>query len=259
MKKGQVTIFIILGIIILAAIILFFFIKSKFYFGPVTQERLQQEFPAIKEHIENCLKQEAEPLIRKIGLQGGFLEPPEDTFRYYKGDKISYLCYNIPNSKRCSNRALLKSQMENELKTEIKKRLASCIDIDSFKKTGYSLEYATMDLDVSIGQDSVILNLNFPITIKKDNTQVTESKFKAKINYPLGRLYNAAQDIISAEALVGVFDTTIYSFLKTKATNVPYIVKKLQPYPDKLYILKIKDVPSDKNPFIFQFFIQGEE
>ncbi len=77
MKKGQVTIFIILGIIILVAVILFFFIKSRFYFGPATQERLQQEFPAIKEHIENCLKQESEPLIRKIGLQGGFLEPAE--------------------------------------------------------------------------------------------------------------------------------------------------------------------------------------
>lgn len=259
MKRGQVTIFIILGIIILTTIILFFFIKSRFYFGPATQERLQQEFPAIREHIETCLKQESEPLIRKIGLQGGILDPAEDTYRYYFGDKISYLCYNIPNDKRCSSRALLKSQIEQELTNSIKPRLKSCIDIDSFKKSGYEIEYGTFNFNIAIGQDSILAILNFPITIKKDQAQAKESRFKAEIKYPLGRLYNAAQDIITAEALVGDFDTLSYSFLKTKNTNIPYLIKRLQPYPDKLYILKIKDIPSEKDPFIFQFLIQGEE
>lgn len=259
MKKGQVTIFIILGIIILAAVVLVMFLKSQFYFGPATQERLQQEFPSIKIHVEKCIKDISEPILRKIGLQGGVLNPPEDTFRYYLGTKISYLCYNIPKDKRCSNRMLLKTQIEKDLTDEIKPKLTSCIDIDSFKKLNYEITTGAFQLDTSVGQDSVSFLLDFPITIKKDDAEVKESTFSAKIDYPLGRLYNSAQDIITAEAIVGDFDTTPYSFLKTKNTNLPYVVQKLQPYPDKLYVLKIQDVPNDKEPYIFQFLVQGEE
>lgn len=261
MKRGQVTIFIILGIIILAAVILFFYVKSNVYFGPATQGRLQQELPVIKEHIEECLKESTEPYLRKIGKQGGFLDPNEDTYKYYFGDKISYLCYNIHNDKRCINRMLLKSQIEDQLEQEIKKELLGCIDIESFKKSGYEIEYpSTLNTpDLAIGQDSVVIFLNFPITIRKDQTEVKEFLFKTKINYPLGRLFNSVQDIITAESILGDFDTTSYSFFKTRNTNVPYIIKKLQPYPDKLYILKIKDIPSERDPYIFQFLVQGEE
>ncbi len=259
MKRGQVTIFIILGIIILAAVILFMFVKSIYYFGPATQERLQQEFPSIKTHIENCLKDFSEPYIRKIGMQGGILNPAKDTYKYYFGDKIPYLCYNILNDRRCSNRMLLKSQIERDLMYAIKPKLTECIDIDSFKKSGYEIEYGAMNFNIVIGQDSVLALLNFPITIKKDQAQAKEDRFKAEIKYPLGRLFNAAQDIITAESLIGNFDSTVYSFMKTKNTNIPYIIKKLQPYPDKLYILKIKDIPTANNPYIFQFLIQGEE
>lgn len=259
MKRGQVTIFIILAIIILAVVILFIFVRSRFYFGPATQEKLQQEFPSIKAHIESCLKESSEPIIRKIGKQGGYLEPAKNTYDYYFGDKISYLCYNIPNDRRCSNRMLLKSQMEKTLSYAIKPKLAGCIDVDSFKKSGYEIEYGNINFNIAIGQDSVLALLNFPITIRKDQAEASESRFKAEIRYPLGRLYNTAQDIVTAESLIGEFDSTPYSFIKTQNTNMPYIIKKLQPYPDKLYILKIKDIPTSRDPYIFQFLIQGEE
>ena len=259
MKRGQVTIFIILGIVILSAVILFIFVKSNVYFGPATQGRLQQEFPSIRVHIENCLRDFSEPYIRKIGKQGGILNPAENTYDYYFGDKISYLCYNIPDDRRCSNRMLLKSEIERDLIYAIKPRLLDCIDVDSFKKSGYEIEQGAMNFDIAIGQDSVLALLNFPITIKKDQAQAKEDRFKAEIRYPLGRLIDSAQDIIAAESFIGDFDSTVYSFTKTKNTNIPYVIKKLQPYPDKLYVLKIKDIPTERDPYIFQFLIQSEE
>ena len=61
-----------------------------------------------------------------------------------------------------------------------------------------------------------------------------------------------------AEAVYGNFDTLTYSVFKTRVTGEPYVLQKLQPYPDKLYILKIKDTPYENDEFIFQFFIEDE-
>ena len=78
-----------------------------------------------------------------------------------------------------------------------------------------------------------------------------EKDLKSKIN--------SSRDIINSEALTGLFDTLPYSLAKTQLTGKQYVLQKMQPYPDKLYILKIKDVPSEDDPYFFQFFIEGEQ
>lgn len=253
MKRGQVTIFIVLGIVILAIIILFLFIRARVYFGPATTERLQEEFPMIREHVEDCLKQTTGEFVLLIAKQGGYLNPSENTFRYYNGDKISYLCYNIPKKQVCSNRILMLVDMEKDLSKAVKQELGNCLNLESFKKSGYDLTYGESDLIVKIGTDRITSYLTLPITITKGSASAKESEFKASVDYPLGKLYNIAQDILDLETTVGDFETSTYTYRKTQNTGIPYIIQKLQPYPDKLYILRIKD-----NSLIFQFMVQGE-
>lgn len=258
-NRGQVTIFIVLAIVILAIIFLFLFVRSKVYFGPATTENLMREFPAISSHIEDCLSNALTESAYILGKQGGYIELKQETYRRIKGQSISYLCYNIPNQPSCLNRMLTKSNIQEELKKAIMPKLSSCLNIKSFEKSGYTLEFGAIPTPIiNIGYDTLTARLDYLVKIKKGSAQASLSSFSSTVDLPLGRLYATAQDIIKAESLFGTFDTMIYSILKSKLTNQLYTIILEQPYPDKLYVLKISNIPTEEAPFIFQFLIQGE-
>lgn len=257
-KRGQVTIFIILGIVILALVLFFLYIKARVYLGPATVENLMEEFPPIVGHVKDCLIGASDKYIILIGRQGGYLDPPENSYRPYVGEKISYLCYSMQGRPQCINRMLRKQDMEEQLAEKIKLDLSKCLDVEGFKKIGYDVIGGSLKVDVDIGMDNVVVRSTFPITIKKEEVEATISEYSVNLNYPLGRLYESVRAILDLETTVGNFETLTYSVYKTKLTDLPYIIQKLQPYPDKLYILKIKDVPTKDQPYIFQFFIEGE-
>ena len=257
-KRGQVTVFAILGVIIAAIVVLFLFIRNQVYLGGANIEDLEKEFPQIQAHVEECLTISGEKYINLLGEQGGYLTTNPGTFRQYKGIGINYLCYNIDEVPECSNRGLRLVDIENSLKNGMIGDVNRCIDIDQFDKFGLNVQRSEIKLDVDIGEDTVIITANLPVKINKGDVEANRNKFEAELNYPLGRLYNSAKDIVDSEAVYGNLDTLTYSVLKTRISGKPYIVQKLQPYPDKLYVLKIKDTPSSDNEFIFQFFVQDE-
>lgn len=247
-KKGQLTAFIILGIVVLAGIILVFYLRGQFFFGPVTPTNLANRIVPIKEHITTCIQEVAPEPIERIGLQGGHLKTGEDTYRKRDGIPISYLCYNIEGQPQCYNRMLLISEMEGEIGDAIRKGLATCIDINQYKK-GFEIQTGTMDVDTEIGDDNVVVTVKYPITLIKDGTKVTEDTFSVNFNYPLGRLYDVSQDIIDVHTEFGQFDQLRYML----DHRGQYVIEVKKPYPDTQYILATKS-----SPYVFQFFIQGE-
>ena len=257
-KRGQVTVFAIVGVIIAALVVLFLVIRNQIYIGGANIEDLEKEFPQIQGHIDDCLKEVGEKYIVLIGKQGGYLTTNPGTFRQNQGVGINYLCYNIEGKPECSNRGLRLFDIKTSLERGMLNEVNSCLDIDQFDKIGLNAERGTLKLNVDIGEDTVILNANLPIKISKGDTETQRNSFSAELEYPLGRLYNSAKDIVDSEAVYGDIDTLTYSVLKTKLTGKLYVVQKLQPYPDELFILKIKDVPRKEKEFVFQFFIQDE-
>ncbi len=257
-KRGQVTLFAIIGIILIILILLFLFVRNKVYIGPASVENLEAQFPQIREHIEDCITEVAEPRIRQIAAQGGYIETPQDTFNFYRNNQVSILCYNIEDKPYCRSRILRLQDMEKELSEFIKRDLQTqCLNIQAFDKTGIDLTQGPLEITTSIDQDSVLIEANTKITIRRGEAVAEESGFSALIQLPLGRLFESSRDIVNSEVQTGLFDTVLYSVTKTELTGKPYIVQKLQPYPDKLYLIKIKDTPK-VNPLVFQFFVEGE-
>lgn len=247
-KKGQVTAFVILGIVILAGVILILYLRGQFFFGPATPSSLSARITPIKEHITSCIQEVSPEYIERIGMQGGHLKLGDDTYRKREDIPISYLCYNIESKPTCYNRMLLISEMENELNDAIRKGLATCINLGKYKK-GFEITTGTLDVKTEIGEESVLVNVNYPITLTKGETKASEDKYSVNLNYPLGKLYNAAQDIIDAHTTTGNFEQLRY-MLDHKGE---YTIEVMKPYPDILYILTAKG-----SPYIFQFFVQGE-
>ncbi len=246
-KKGQVTMFIIAGIVVVAAVLLLLYLRGQILVV-VTPENLPDQLLPIRDHIQDCLKTTAPDYIERIGLQGGYLSTPESTYRLNKGITISYLCYNVGRSPLCYNRMLTRSHMEIELSKAIAEGLQTCLNLKKFER-GFSMSIGSLLVNTEIGQDTVSVTANLPITLTKESATVSEEEFSETFDYPLGRLYDVSQDIVGIESTYGEFDQLGYMLSK----RGQYVIEKQRPYPDKLYILQQKD-----NSYIFQFHVQGE-
>lgn len=259
-KRGQVTIFIILGIILVAVVVGIGVLRSKVYIGPVTAEGLSNEAEPIKKHVEKCMNDVSDELIKKIALQGGYLEPGEGTYRLFDGIKISYLCFNMENDNKCMNRGLTKVALEDQLGNAIKEKIASCVNLDSYKKLNYEVVYDninTAKVNVNIGRDNTAVSMDYLIKLIKGDVEAEIRDFSASLNYPLGRIYDVAKEIIETEATAGEFEQSTYMLYYGKVFNkLLFIEKHEYPYPDRRYELRLD---KNDNPFIFQFYIQGEE
>jgi hypothetical protein len=250
-KKGaQATSLVILGLVILGIVLLLGYMRTQFLFGPVTIDKLEQRGMApIREHIGECIEEVAPDYFSRIARQGGYLSTPEDTFRKFDGDPVSYLCYNVENSPACYNRYLTVGDMESQLETAIRQGLSTCIDLGGFAR-GAQLTVGDISVDVDIGDYESVVELDFPVRIQRREMFVEENEFIQTLDVPLGALYGVTRDIIDLESTVGEFEQLSYML----AHKGQFFIEKKKPYPDKLYIIWSKD----DEDFLFQFFVQGE-
>ncbi|MBS3095354.1 hypothetical protein J4231_01620 [Candidatus Woesearchaeota archaeon] len=252
-KRGQVTLFVIIGIIIAVLLILFFYARQTIFFKP-NQENLNHILTEVSDGIIECIGDVGKEPIIRLGLQGGYLNPDDDTFRLYNDTRISYLCYDIPKDEQCRNRMLLVSDMEFQLNDALKARILGCMpNIKSFSRGRPITIEVPNDLKVktTIKIKDIDATVLYSIVIRSKDSQykVQKGEFTKTFDIPLGDLYNAAHDIIDAETTSGDFDQLFYMIAK----KADYKIYKYRPYPDKIYILKRSD-----NPYQFQFAVQGE-
>jgi heme/copper-type cytochrome/quinol oxidase subunit 2 len=263
-KRGQVTLFVIIGIVIVVIVALFLVARNTI-FMPITSESLESEMDSIRDKMFECGYNEnlnsPNELLKTIGKQGGYLETTEGSYRLYADSKVSYLCYNVPGKNGCSNRMLTIKEMEDQLNEAaayfMNDCLASIKDTGSFKKYDV-VTTGTPKYEFVIRPDRVVLNVNWPVTLrgKSKDVSVSEDKFEINFNYPLGQLYDVSQDVINGwdafagEAVTGYFDTLTYMLAKKGEYKI-YLKK---PYPDKVY-----DIVKEGNEYSFQFAIEGED
>ncbi|MBS3144509.1 hypothetical protein J4208_02895 [Candidatus Woesearchaeota archaeon] len=247
-KRGQTTAFVIVGIVILAVVILLFYLRGQFFFGPVTTTTLQDRLVPLETHIKDCLQDVSDEPLKRLGLQGGYLALNPGTFSSYQGQSISYLCFSQGGKATCSNRMLTTTVMEQQLSDAISQGLATCLNIGRFKR-GFEMTVGQQEVVTAIGPSSIVVTLKMPLTISKEDIVIKRDSFSETFDYPLGRLYEVSQTIVDYESQYGEFEQLSYML----AHKGEYVIDKKKPYPDKVYILKTKD-----SPYIFQFMIQGE-
>jgi len=254
-KRGQITIFVIIGIVVVALIVLLLAFRKEIIPTSATTENLNGIMDDIRDHIAECIEESAEGPLERIALQGGYLVVPAGSYRLWNDNTVSFLCYNQEDTERCMNRLLTREKMEEQLSEAVKQELASCIDIQGFSsgiiKTFDVVISQPMKLTTSIMKDQVLFELNYPVTLKSKSSDniVTEKEFSVPVEVPLGELYEVVLDIIDAETSIGRFDTLTYMLAKMSRYTI-YLDK---PYPDKIYQIKLRD-----GDYTFQFAVEGE-
>jgi len=204
-KRGQVTIFIILAIVIVVgAVLAYFFIPG---FGLTTG--LSVENP--EAFIESCMEDEIEMALEKISLRGGSLEP-EHFFNYYN-NPVEYLCYINQNYIPCIvQQPLLINHLKSELDESLQPVANSCFNDlkESYEDKGYNVEMKQGKIDTEFKIKSILFNFpNYELTLKKGETLKFDS-FNIFVNNNLYELASIANSIIGWESTYGDAETTVY-------------------------------------------------
>ncbi len=183
-KKGQVTIFIIIAILIVASVALFFIFKDNIGIGETTNT----QSALIVNFVEECMDETLNDSIYSVAANGG-----------YSG--YSYLSRQLTESGvryyffRESNYMPSKSLVEDQIEEYFKRKFFVCInDFSDFKE--YSVQEGLLDVSVSIEEEEVVLEADYPLTIVQGKNKVRVRDFESEIPSRLSLIYSSVKYFI---------------------------------------------------------------
>lgn len=228
-KKSQVTLFIIIGIIILAGATVIFMLRGRVSEMPAevaVAERVPDEFKPIKDFIESCLNKKLKEAFIIIGQHGGYLDmsdaeisgrsftlnPDEPTssdaafMTPYESSHVSYWWY-MKTDNKCMNCILTDENkpgldyIKRQSDYYIYNHLEECIDgFRSFKSEGFSIDtLGEPSADTQITENDVVVTLTYPINVTIEDNTASMSRYFTKIQLDFKDFYELADKINRAE------------------------------------------------------------
>ncbi len=244
-KRGQITIFIILGVLIVLGAITFFWLREEIAL-PIEPDPEIDEFPqafkSVQTYVEGCIEQLGDEAALKIVQHGGYIEPNNDlfsgefsfnalfptdsTFVSLTGNPESSIPYWLfqrePNP--CES-CLLDSarpsidEMALQISLYISREFGSC-----FASYAEQIEQQVIDIkplalipyiETVIGDGFISMSMKYPMLLQKEGTEIQVEQFYKKINFPLKELYDYAM-IITLKELETQFLETYSLFVLDK-------------------------------------------
>lgn len=227
-KSGQVTIFIIIGIVIVvfAVLVYMFYPKIKSNLG------IQESTP--QSYIQSCVEDKLRETVNLISLQGGSVNP--SLYQLYKDEKIEYLCYTEEFFSSCViQQPMLKNHIESEIKKEISATVDDCFSSleRSYSQKGYDVDLMVGTKIVELLPKKIISTFNNSLIIKKGDDVQSYKSFIVVLNNNLYELVAIANSIIEWEGIYGEAGSEIYM---TYYPNIK-VEKILRDSGDKIYIV----------------------
>ena len=251
-KRGQITLFLVVGILLLALSAGIFYLVKTRVTEPLTTEgettlsglRLK---PQITSFVESCIKKVAIPGIYLMSIQGGLLYPDDpQTILLTENSIINYGYLN-------GARHLLLEKMEEDLGTYVHESINTCLkDFSDFKKEGITfIKKNDQDITTSIEDDQVLVRLSYSGEFTKGDDVLRIDTYSAKIPLHLGRLFKEAKEVIDKQQ-----ENPSHLDLFTS----PDYFLSYHPFDEKTIIYSLSDEKSlfDGAPLTFMFAVRNE-
>jgi len=203
-KRGQLTLFIIIGIMIVGLAILIYL------FYPNIKSNLGLESKNPSAFIENCLEEVLIENAEIVSSQGGSLEP--ENYILYDNQKIEYLCYTSEYYKTCvMQQPLLKEHIEEEIKKGINTQARTCLNDlkKNYETKGYRVNMKQGEIKVELLPKRIVVRFNDSVTLTKEGAEKYEA-IEAVYNNNLYELLSITTSILNWEATYGDSETTSY-------------------------------------------------
>jgi len=231
-KRGQVAVFLVIGIVILLLAALFFFVSSKSRTAALQVE--EEQTPAslgvrgqLQSYVESCMRETVDPSIYLLASQGGIIYPDEN-------DNILLTDYGMINYAWMNGlEGISKERMEEDLADYLTENIDYCLaDFTTFTNQGIVVvpDYEKIKAEINILASVIDLELNFPLEVNLADGDVQEiTSFSTRIQSNLGEMLDFVESLAlpdfgpedfsksSYRPLIMPYDESIsiYSLLRT--------------------------------------------
>ena len=194
-RKGQISMFIILGIIILVGVALMIYLRGA---GIEKEEEaaakrlanIPLELRPLYSYVDNCIKDIAESGIMLLGVQGGYI---------YRWDKTLETNYSSIAYGYYERKDVLPSLefIKSEIDAHLNSSIGSCVNNSMFPDLEISTGAIANEIDIL--PDSVDIKVDYGVKAEKGDFVGELGEFFIKIPVRLGYSYYAAEQIIKKQ------------------------------------------------------------
>jgi hypothetical protein len=224
MRKGQSTILIILGILIIVVVALAFVFKQ----GVYNPEKLiyPEEVQDVVDHVQDCVVSSAKEGVSFISSRGGYHVMPENTFTY-EYVSIPYYYYE-------SSKVPTLEFIESELNDYTSDLIGGCVDYTEFY--GLDITQSEVVVDSKIDNNSIGFVVDYPLQVNiENNTYNLYDSYDVDVNANLGWLHSVSQNIVD-NVMVNTDEINLDYLLSQGVDSIKYI-----PYENETIIYLLED------------------
>lgn len=185
-KRGQISIFVILAIVIVVILLIYFVVKGNL----INKNEINPEIQPIYNYVDNCLEKISEDAIYIIGQNGGY-------FIYANRSNEVGIPYYFD---RGENLIPSKEKLEEELSLYVNEMMFFCTK-NFAEFPDYNIKSKEIKTKVEINNEYVTFDLNYPLSINKGENNFVLENFNKKISSRLDTIYKTAFEIIKEQML----------------------------------------------------------
>ncbi len=187
-KKGQITLFIILGIILLLSVMLYFAIQ---YVSRAPAKITPADFASLRNAlttgIEKCIEKETRNGAELLSLQSGYLTLPASV--------ITIASTPFPYGLEGRTKTLpTRSDIETNLASYVAAAVPKCIGEGKFQ--GIEIKKDTPTAKVTITNELILVQLAYPIRIVASQKEESISSFQARVPLRLGYVHSTVDELV---------------------------------------------------------------
>jgi hypothetical protein len=194
-RRGQVALFIIVGILFVASTLFLFFVRRE----PVVPRGQTLDNP--ESMIDSCVREQAEETLRELFLQAGLGETNSTVL--YNGNRVPYVCLNINYYRPCVAQypfylRSTEAVFENAMLFAAQTCFSSVESI--LRSKGYTIEGGPLNVQAAFKPGLVEVRVLRDFGVRKEGFSKTYTRFDTALDFPAYELVSTASEIVAQEA-----------------------------------------------------------
>lgn len=200
-KKGQITLFVILAIVIVGVIVGYFLLKDR-----IRVSSMPARFQPIENYFLECIQDRTEIGKQILGTQGGWIylqdfEPGNNYAPFsnqlgFQGASVPYWQY-VSSSSYIQEQVPSRQDMERQLETYIEENFRC--DFSDFENEGYYVDYSELEVKVSINDLDIGVEVESDLSVEREDDSGRQTVHTTQVQTKLGKMHSQAREIYSEE------------------------------------------------------------
>ncbi len=225
-RKGQLTVFIIIGLALLIAVGLTVYVLTQRTIKPIEEEVIvPEDVRPVYEFVQGCANDVAREGIGLLGLQGGFIDLPGIIAR----TPTAYIPIDTANEFKVplwyyegEDRTPSIAFMEREIARLVNARVKECTgDFAPFTDRFAVVEEGNITTKTFIADDQVILRIAWPLALTAEDRTTRIKDFIVRMPVRLKEMWELANATLVAENKHTYFENATIDLIAADSENIP--------------------------------------